>query len=362
MKYFRYLSVFFTVLVFFSSCEDEENGADDNGNGADSYSRSGVYVVNNGVWGNNNASLSFISFPDFTIDNDVFSAANGRMLGDVGQDVLVYGSKLYVVVNQSNVIEVVDKLTCESITSIVPLNEAKEPQLPRFMVSQGGKVFVSLYDGHVAMIDTATLKIEKQVAVGPNPEGLAVSNGFLYVANSDGLNWGNGYANGKSVSKISLADFTEVKRIDVAVNPYLVEADAEGNVYVLSKGDYAEIGSSVQKISVTDEVELFAENVSLMRLNNGVLYTLDGSDNGLSCMAYDLKSGVVADSCFLKGEKPANPSSFDIDEANGDLYIGSYVSGVDYTSAGFVFVYGADGALKAKLEAGVGPYAFAFMR
>lgn len=362
MKYFRCLSVFFSALVFFSSCEDEESGADDNGNGAYSHLRSGVYVVNNGVWGNNNASLSFISFPGFTIDNNVFSTANGRMLGDVGQDVLVYGSKLYIVVNQSNVIEVVDKQTCKSIASIVPLNEANEPQQPRFMVSQGGKVFVSLYDGHVAMIDTAALKIEKQVEVGPNPEGLAVANGFLYVANSDGLNWGNGYADGKSVSKISLNDFMEVKRIDVAVNPYLVEADENGNVYVLSKGDYAEIGSSVQKISANDEVVLFAENVSLMRLNNGVLYALDGSDDGLSCMAYDLKSGAVTDSCFLKSEKPANPSSFDIDEESGDLYIGSYVSGVDYTSAGFVFVYGADGVLKVKLEAGVGPYAFAFMR
>lgn len=42
---------------------------------------------------------------------------------------------------------------------------------------------------------------------------MVVANGYLYVANSDGYNFQNNYENGKSVSKIALSSFQEVKKI-----------------------------------------------------------------------------------------------------------------------------------------------------
>ena len=67
-----------------------------------------AYVINEGTWGSNNASLSRVDLATGAISNGVFAAANGRGLGDVAQDVVLYGGKAYVAVSFSNTIEVVN--------------------------------------------------------------------------------------------------------------------------------------------------------------------------------------------------------------------------------------------------------------
>ena len=68
-----------------------------------------AYVLNEGTWGNNEASLSRVDLSTGTITNNVFGTANGRDLGDVAQDLVVYGTKAYVTVSFSNTVEVVNK-------------------------------------------------------------------------------------------------------------------------------------------------------------------------------------------------------------------------------------------------------------
>ncbi len=68
-----------------------------------------AYVLNEGNWGGNEASLSRIDLATGSITNNVFSAANGRDLGDVAQDLVVYGTKAYVTVSFSNTVEIIKK-------------------------------------------------------------------------------------------------------------------------------------------------------------------------------------------------------------------------------------------------------------
>lgn len=67
-----------------------------------------AYVLSEGSWGASNASLDRVNLATGQITNNVFSAANGRNLGDIAQDILVYGSKAYVTVSFSNTIEAVN--------------------------------------------------------------------------------------------------------------------------------------------------------------------------------------------------------------------------------------------------------------
>lgn len=67
-----------------------------------------AYVLNEGTWGSNNSSLSRVDLATGTINNNVFSAANGRGLGDVAQDIVVVGGKAYIAVSFSNTIEVLN--------------------------------------------------------------------------------------------------------------------------------------------------------------------------------------------------------------------------------------------------------------
>lgn len=67
-----------------------------------------AYVLNEGNWGQNEASLSRVDMTTGSITNNVFSTANGRGLGDVAQDLVVYGTKAYITVSFSNTVEIVD--------------------------------------------------------------------------------------------------------------------------------------------------------------------------------------------------------------------------------------------------------------
>lgn len=70
-----------------------------------------LLVLNEGNWGNNEAELSLVDVNAGSATNNYFASANGRGLGDVAQDILQYGSKIYIAVTFSNSIEVVNPTT-----------------------------------------------------------------------------------------------------------------------------------------------------------------------------------------------------------------------------------------------------------
>ena len=72
----------------------------------------GAYVVNAGNMGSNiESSLTAIDYASSTATQNVFKTANGRTLGNTANDGIVYGNKIYLAVDQSNTIEVIDKKT-----------------------------------------------------------------------------------------------------------------------------------------------------------------------------------------------------------------------------------------------------------
>ena len=93
----------------------------------------GVYVLNEGLFQHNNCTLSYYDFETLTLTPDIFLQVNKRGLGDTGNDLKKYGSKLYCVVNNSHRVEVMDFATAQSIKAI-PLS-GKSPRQITF--SQG---------------------------------------------------------------------------------------------------------------------------------------------------------------------------------------------------------------------------------
>ena len=67
-----------------------------------------AYVLNEGNWGANEASIDRIDMGSGAIVKNVFSTANGRGLGDVAQDLVVYGTKAYITVSFSNTVEILN--------------------------------------------------------------------------------------------------------------------------------------------------------------------------------------------------------------------------------------------------------------
>lgn len=351
---FRAMALLMMGVASFTACEDEEDDLKKSSNKV-------IYVLNEGSWNNNNASVSAIDPTDGSSYYYQFAAANGRNLGDTGQDILRYGGKIYIAVSGSNTIEVVDGNSLTSIKTIKP--ESGKPGNPRGLAASDGKIYVSLYDGYVAKIDTTSLAFEDSIAVGPNPEEITIANGCLYVAISDGLNSGNGYPNGKYVSKIGLDSFNVASKIDVIVNPNKMASDKSGNVFVISWGNYIDIPSTVQKIDKNDNVSVLGK-ATYMTCYENTLYTINAPFGAPSIeyISYNTISGSVESSSFISGtadEMPSNPTCVSVNPKNGNIMVGSYLAANDYLSNGYVYEY-ANGAFKARYNAGVGPRKFVY--
>ena len=351
---FRAMALLMMGVASFTACEDEEDDLKKSSNKV-------IYVLNEGSWNNNNASVSAIDPTDGSSYYYQFAAANGRNLGDTGQDILRYGGKIYIAVSGSNTIEVVDGNSLTSIKTIKP--ESGKPGNPRGLAASDGKIYVSLYDGYVAKIDTTSLAFEDSIAVGPNPEEITIANGCLYVAISDGLNSGNGYPNGKYVSKIGLDSFKVASKIDVIVNPNKMASDKSGNVFVISWGNYIDIPSTVQKIDKNDNVSVLGK-ATYMTCYENTLYTINAplGAPSIEYVSYNTISGSVESSSFISGtadEMPSNPTCVSVNPKNGNIMVGSYLAANDYLSNGYVYEY-ANGAFKARYNAGVGPRKFVY--
>lgn len=237
----------------------------------------GFYLVNEGNMNMNKASLDYMDYTTGIYRKNIYNQANPAVvkgLGDVANDIGVYGSKLYVVVNVSNKVEVLDVKTGKRITQINITN-------CRYITFKDGKAYVSAYlgkvgdpkapNGIVAQIDTSSLTEIKRVDVGRQPEEMAIIGQKLYVANSGGYS-PSSYE--RTVSVIDLNTFTVIKNIDVAVNLHRLKADQYGDLYVTSRGDYYDIPSRMFVIDTkTDQVKkTFDIAVSNLAIDGDIAY------------------------------------------------------------------------------------------
>ena len=363
-EHFRMLALLALALpMTFAACSDDENPSDDPDTPVQI--EEGVFVYNTGNEGYSiDGSLSFIDVQTDIVTNNAFLSANGRSLGSTVQDGVVLDDSLYIAVSASNTIEVVNKNTLVSVFQIRP--EEAQGSSPRDIVTDGEYVYVSMQTGHVSRIDPTTNTIDKTVKVGPNPEEMAISGGYLYVTNSDGNNWQAGYADGFSVSKISLSTFEEEKKISVGMNPSKIVADASGNLIVLCMGDYSEVNpASIWKIDSSDEASEMGIQATIMAVRGNSLYTINAPFGAteVSYIVYNTVTGAVENAKFVS--TPVDSAAgLAVHPESGNIYITSYtlVGGfASYNTPSYVNAYTSDGTLTGTYEVGIGAVYMSFL-
>ncbi|MFI5161915.1 MAG: DUF5074 domain-containing protein [Sphingobacteriales bacterium] len=315
----------------------------------------GFYVLNQGLFNDNNSTLSFYDYSTKVVTADIFTSANARGLGDTGNDIEIYGSKMYIVMNVSSTIEVVNPKTAKSIRQI-KLFTGTTGREPRDITFYKGNAYVSCYDGTVAVIDTATLGVKGSITVGSTPEQLAVANGKLYVANSGGLDYPN-YAN--TVSVIDLSTVTVTKTLTVVVNPQNVGTDGKGNVYVLSAGNYGDVGSSLAVIDANTDVVKSQTNFdgSNMVVQGDNAYFIT-SVNAIK--VYNVSTNTVTAASFISdGTTIATPYSLAADASSGEVFV---TDAKNYTSPGAVYVFDKTGKKEYSITAGINPGKIALLK
>ena len=314
----------------------------------------GVYVLSEGLMNMNNSTLTFYDFDKGTTTPDAFLAANNRGLGDTGNDLKIYGSKLYCVVNISETVEIMDSKTAKSLKQI-----SLSGKQPRRIAFDGGYAYVCCFDGAVVKIDTASMEVAATATAGSNPDGICVANGKLYVANSGGLQYPN---YGNTVTVFDLATFTSIKEIPVVINPTRMGTDSQGDVYLVSNGNYGSVPMTFQRIdSQTDEVvQTFDFAVTNFAISGSscYLYHYDYSTNEYSVKVMDvLTEQIVKEQFITDGTTLTAPYGIAVNPANGDVYL---TDAYQYTTNGDVYCFGADGHKKFSFEAGICPSCIVF--
>ncbi len=203
----------------------------------------GMYLLNEGNMGSNKCTIDYMDFTTGTYSRNIYSERNPNVpmqLGDVGNDIEVYGSRLWAVINCSNKVEVLDAATA------VRIGQVNIPNC-RNVAFHGGYAYVTSYVGPVSLnpdnavpgrvykVDTLSLEIVAECQVGYQPDELAIAGGKIYVANSGGY-LAPDYDN--TVSVVDLATFTQERQITVGKNPSLVRCDNHGQIWVTTRGDY----------------------------------------------------------------------------------------------------------------------------
>jgi len=348
------------AILLFASCDDMEDKLPD-GTLAKNKEVTQIFVLCEGLFNNNNSTLAMYNFAKKRTDKDYFLTANKRGLGDTANDMEMYGSKLYVVVNVSSQIEILDAESGISVKQIPMFDENGIARQPRYICFDQGKAYVSSFDGTVAKIDTATLTIDMIIRVGKNPEGICVANRKLYVANSGGLDYPN-FDN--TVSVIDIETFTEIKKIEVGSNPYKIQADNQSDVYLTSRGNYANNGYLFQRInSKTDELEYTFKDINALNFtiynDTAYIYNYDFGNTTSWIKVFDCKQEKIVSESFITDNTQINtPYAISVNPLNSDVYI---TDAQQFTVWGDVLCFDKSGKLKFKIqEIGLNPNKIVF--
>jgi hypothetical protein len=340
------------ALVLFSCKKDEPNGPVIITIEEETV---GFYVCCEGLLNQNNGSLFYYDMENSLSYKDYFQTQNQRGLGDLPNDLKIYGSKMYCVVNGSNTVEVMDAYTGFSIRRISLTNDDGNGRQPRYITFHKDKAYVCSFDGTVVRIDTTSLAVEAIIECGRNPDGICVANGKLYVSNSGGLDFPN---HDNTVSVVDIESFTEVKRITVVENPGKIFSDSEGDLYLISRGNYGDIPCVFQRIdSRTDEVRTFdnlnATNFTICN-DTAYLYSYDFYSGNSWFKTFDCKTEQVIRESFISDGTAINtPYGINVNPLNGDVYITDVYN---YTVQGDVYCFDKDGKQKFKIaDVGLNP-------
>lgn len=354
MKLKQLAFTLFLVSLFLTSCSNDDEaietplGAYDNG----------VLVLNQGGFGNGNASMSYLS-DDLTVFQDnIFSLVNPSIvLGDTAQDVGFYDNLAYIVLNVSNKIEIVNRYTMAHVGTI-----STGLSNPRYIVFNNGKGYVSNWgngtstsDDYIAVINLANNSVSTPIPVAEGPERMVVYNSKIYVAHAGGFGFGS------SVSVINTIT-NSVASIAVGDVPNSLEI-INNDLYVLNGGKPSWSGS--ESAGSLTKINLATDTVS-----NTINFTASTHPSNLDIESGDCYYTVDSDvfkMALTSTTLPTTPIFSTTDQGvygvysfavkNNKVYVGD---AGDYSSNGKIYVYTLTGDLVSNKTVGVIPAGFYF--
>ena len=342
MKLNRLLQVIFGFVLLFSiSCTSEYEETI-----PEITYQNGLLITNEGNFGSPNADVTFITKDLSLMQNDIYKANNNKEnLGDVLQTMVLNGDKAYLLLNNSNKIQIVDRYSFKKAGEITAqLNN------PRYMAIANGNLYVSndKYNGakfvNVYKLSDNSFVKKIDFASTSTVERVVEAGGNIFVQNAS-------YGFGNTITKIN----TTTNAIEGTPTP-MPNGDItktityNSNVYVIAQGT---ADSYIYQINPAGSI---VKTTTLTGIANATNLQIDGG------RFYFTSSNKVYSMDMNATAAPTNPIITAVDGgANFTLYGFSVIDGRIFTSdvKGFtqpseITVYTTGGTVISKFTAGMG--------
>jgi hypothetical protein len=316
----------------------------------------GIFIVNEGNFNWGNASISFINGKDYLVLNDIFHLANNKNLGDVAQSMKVYNNMGFIVVNNSNTVEVVSLKDFKSIKTITGFNSPRNIE-----IIDSNKAYVTNMIRDIAVVDLKSLTITKTIHFLQWTESMIIYNDYLFVTSVGNYTSSNAKRKAK-IEIIRTSDDQVVDSIITGKEPLCILIDRKQKMWILCTGgfDKYEAPSLLRidpELKIVEKTFIFNKEMdtpsrlcinpsgdTLYYLNNGV-YKMAVSDVSLPSQPL-----IPADGHLFYG--------LGVNPGNGNLFVSD---AVDYVQNGWVYQFNqSTGNLIKAFRAGRIPGSFCF--
>ena len=339
MKQIIIISIIFAFIV---SCNREDIPDTITNSG-----KHGAYILNEGNFSWSNASLSFLNLDSNKIYNHIFENANNSPLGDVAQSMAIRDSFVFIVLNNSGKIYVINRNTNLFYGKITGLNS---PRYMQFVNDE--KAYVSdLYQTSITIVNPHQLSITGSIPIGHTSEKMLLINNKLFV-----LSW-------SFDNKLLLIDTDNdavIDSLETGLQPNSMVLDKNNKLWILCDGGFAGIPggqeyAKLQRINPSQmEIEKeyvfsqLSDSPRELKINsNGdILFFINGDIFSMPINSQELPSTI------LISKENHNFYSLGIHPETSVIYAGD---AVNYIQQGILFRYTETGSMIDSFNVGIIP-------
>jgi hypothetical protein len=345
--------VFILALVILHACKNNKDTVS-------GIYEHGVVIINEGTYGSGNGSISYYNPSTDSLYNDIFELANNRPLGDVVQSFSVANDKGFIVVNNSQKVEVVLLNTFKSLGVFAA-------SYPRYFipVSNTKGYLTNGYTppGEVLVINTNTLLVTDTIIVGNQPEHLLLLGSKVFVANG---NWGND----STISVIDANTDKLLKTVRIGVGASNLVSVDDQSIWVLCQGKTVYNSDYTQVVSETDH-----RLVKMSTSDYSILYSVIIGNKADGCNPYLMdkdktgniyyveadgvhrvaaSSSVYNDNLIIPWDNSSGFSIYgmNVDPVTSNIYL---LVPNGFSSAGKFYVYDPTGKSLHSFNVGIAP-------
>lgn len=348
----RRISCLLLIALFaFTACDS---------NGPTARIVTGIYVGNQGNFSDNNGSVSIYDPSTGQTNADVFPG-----LGGLVQNILLDGDRAFILLNFDDSfstghgrIDIMDLNTNQRTAQI-------DISTPRSAMLDGNTLWVTnLYANTVTPVDLSTNTAGTAIDVGFNPEGLALSGGNLFVANS-------GFGSSTTVSMIDAVSGSVTNTLDVGCDgPRGLLSDDDGDIWVFCTGQtlfdpvtfeiIGQTNGAAVVLNGSTGAEITRVEMDAQHGGGAIgqdVFHVPGRNEvwavkGAELLRFDTSTNSLVEAITPEIQAGHFIGSVGYDEVNDRLLIGSFA---DYASAGSVIIADRTGAEVGSFTTGIAP-------